>query len=543
MASSSNGNGYDGKKGLQIKENRSVAFKVSGACTVTITFGINGERVMQLGTDISTNKQAYGYSKTSPAVFEVNSAGVVYITASSDLYMTKLEITFPSEDTPVISASSASITATESGVETTEDITVTGANLTGSTLTATLSPAVAGLSVTLGSSTITDGAISTTATLHYTQTENASGSTTLTLSDGTTLKEVTVNYKAKVVATELVAVSEAVSFNLKEVGTSGLDAVTVDDGYVVLADAGSEVSFADNLAVAGIAGAAVTWRGDAVQGPLFKFKTTVPGKVTVEFSDVGSSGTRKNRYANVNGVRTDVYSTTSASEGVVKCSPIEVNAGDIIIKGQVDNGDETFTDNQIRVFTITFTPVTSVSKTITAAGWATYCSPYALDFSGSIANLTKAYIVTGATGSTLSLADITGTIPANTGILLEGEGEVVIPVVASSSTSVSGNKLVGVTSNTSIEANAGYVLMNETAGVGFYKNAYAFTVGANTAYLPANFAAGAARSAYFFGGVTGVENVEAAAEAEAQDGKFIENGKLVIVKNGQKYNAAGAKLY
>jgi hypothetical protein len=43
--------------------------------------------------------------------------------------------------------------------------------------------------------------------------------------------------------------------------------------------------------------------------------------------------------------------------------------------------------------------------------------------------------------------------------------------------------------------------------------------------------------------VTGVENVEAAAEAKAKEGKFIENGKLVIVKNGVKYNAAGAKLY
>jgi hypothetical protein len=42
--------------------------------------------------------------------------------------------------------------------------------------------------------------------------------------------------------------------------------------------------------------------------------------------------------------------------------------------------------------------------------------------------------------------------------------------------------------------------------------------------------------------VTGVENVEAA-PAEAKEGKFIKNGKLVIVKNGQKFNAAGAKLY
>ena len=137
---------------------------------------------------------------------------------------------------------------------------------------------------------------------------------------------------------------------------------------------------------------------------------------------------------------------------------------------------------------------TTVSKTITAAaGWATYCSPYALDFSSSIANLTKAYIVTGATGSTLDLEEITGKVPANTGILLEGEGKVVIPVAASAD-AVVGNKLVGVTAEYALAAKAGYVLMGSPK-VGFYNNTNDFTVGANTAYLPANFAE--ARS--FFG--------------------------------------------
>ena len=183
-----------------------------------------------------------------------------------------------------------------------------------------------------------------------------------------------------------------------------------------------------------------------------------------------------------------------------------------------------------------------VTKTITAAGWATYCSPYALDLANAT-GLTDAYIVTGATGSVLNTTSVKGgTIPANTGILIEApEGTVTIPVVAIGSTDVSGNKFQGVTEATEIAANAGYVLMGSPK-VGFYKNANAFTVGANTAYLPADFA-GLARSAFFFGGdITAVDNVEAAAEAKAKEGKFIENGKLVIVKNGVKYNAAGAQV-
>ena len=186
---------------------------------------------------------------------------------------------------------------------------------------------------------------------------------------------------------------------------------------------------------------------------------------------------------------------------------------------------------------------TAESKTITDAGWATYCSPYALDFSKSIANLTKAYLVTGATGNTLDLADITGTVPANTGILLEGEGPVTIPVVASSSTDVSENKLVGVTANTEIAAKAGYVLMGSPK-VGFYMNNNAFTVGANTAYLPSNFAG--ARMA-FFGfddEATGVQNLTPALSegegvvynlrgqrvAQPTKGLYIINGKKVVIK-------------
>ena len=138
---------------------------------------------------------------------------------------------------------------------------------------------------------------------------------------------------------------------------------------------------------------------------------------------------------------------------------------------------------------------TSVSKTITSAGWVTYCSPYPLDFSGDIDNLTDVYIITGsktpgAESGYVSMTSVKGgTVPANTGLLIKGTaGTVTIPVVASSSTDVSGNKLIGVTADTEIAVNTGYVLMNDaTNGLGFYKNENAFTVGANTAYLPADF--------------------------------------------------------
>ena len=189
-----------------------------------------------------------------------------------------------------------------------------------------------------------------------------------------------------------------------------------------------------------------------------------------------------------------------------------------------------------------YRPVTSVSKTITSVGWATYCSPYALDLANAT-GLTDAYIVTGATGNVLNTTSVKGgAIPANTGILIEApEGTVTIPVVASAD-AVVGNKLVGVTtSGVILQANEGYVLMG-TPKLGFYQNENDFTLTANTAYLPVNFAS-LARSAYFFGGdITGVDAVEAASEAAKKEGKFFKDGKLFIFKNGKKYNAFGAQM-
>jgi hypothetical protein len=193
----------------------------------------------------------------------------------------------------------------------------------------------------------------------------------------------------------------------------------------------------------------------------------------------------------------------------------------------------------------------TVPATITSAGWATYCSPYALDFSSSIDNLEAAYIVTGGNGSTLTTTQITGAIPANTGILLKGSGECVIPVVASGDDDiVSGNKLMGVTSATHFDQNTIYVLM-ATPSKGFYKNANAegFTVGANTAYLPADFDTtvdGDARAFYslFDSETTGVGaalvkngivnneifNLQGQRIGQPTKGLYIVNGRKVIVK-------------
>ena len=187
----------------------------------------------------------------------------------------------------------------------------------------------------------------------------------------------------------------------------------------------------------------------------------------------------------------------------------------------------------------------TLSKTISPVGWSTYCSPYALDFSGSISGLEGAYIVTGNVGSILTLSDaIATTVPANTGLLLKGtaNAEIAIPLAASGAYDADANKLVGVTSAYTLPAGEGYVLLNGGSGVGFYYNPNAdFAVGANTAYLPMENV-NEAREAYFFDGITGIEKIDNGEVESSLPAKRIVNGKLLIFKKGLKFNAAGAQV-
>ena len=190
---------------------------------------------------------------------------------------------------------------------------------------------------------------------------------------------------------------------------------------------------------------------------------------------------------------------------------------------------------------------------ISSYGWATFSSDYALDFSKATEGL-EAYMITGHDGNVVTKSQVTGTVPAGTGLLLKGAaGSYNIPIVGSSSTDVSANKLVAGTGAdiSAVGGNTRYVLgVSDNGTAGDTSDDFAefqkitetpATVAKGKAYL--ELEAGLARSMRFSGDVTAIENVEAAAEAKAKEGKFIENGKLVIVKNGQKFNAAGAKLY
>ena len=84
-----------------------------------------------------------------------------------------------------------------------------------------------------------------------------------------------------------------------------------------------------------------------------------------------------------------------------------------------------------------------VTTTISEYGWSTFCSDYALDFSKATTGLT-AYTITDYEGDAVTLSEVTGTVPGGTPLLLKGTENTPynIPIVGTSSTDVSTNKLV-----------------------------------------------------------------------------------------------------
>lgn len=189
----------------------------------------------------------------------------------------------------------------------------------------------------------------------------------------------------------------------------------------------------------------------------------------------------------------------------------------------------------------------TVSKSISAAGWATYCSPYALDFS-NVEGLT-AYIVKGADAEgNLAKTEVT-TVPANTGVLLKGAaGDYNISVVASSSTDVTDNKMVGVTAETKLAATGGWVLM-DSPSLGFYCNTNEFTLGANTAYIPVDeddfktpptegaktrFFSLDGEDATAINGIKGEKNADNAAIYNLAGQRVNGGYKGIVIKNGKK---------
>ena len=180
-------------------------------------------------------------------------------------------------------------------------------------------------------------------------------------------------------------------------------------------------------------------------------------------------------------------------------------------------------------YTVSITPATAKS---------TYVTTKALDFT-DVEGL-DAYVATAAANGSVTLEEV-GAVPAGTPLMLIGTAstEYKVPVVASASAPETNMFRAGDGTTEFDGTSYDYILFSD----GLFYQIGSGTVATNKAYLhctsdPKASSARALRIT-FGGNITGVDNVEAAAEAVQKDGKFFKDGKLVIFKNGKKFNAAG----
>lgn len=179
----------------------------------------------------------------------------------------------------------------------------------------------------------------------------------------------------------------------------------------------------------------------------------------------------------------------------------------------------------------------SVNLTIGSTGYATAYFPFAVTIPEGV----KAYTVSAAAEGVATLSPLTGTIPANTGVILSGDAKTYpFAITTSTASAVEDNLLNGVTIATDLDPEISYILAHGANGLGFYKVDPTDTkLAANKAYL--NNANGSFFSLKLDGAVTGIQSVENAAEnAPAYDlqgrrlpqvptkGLYIQNGKKIM---------------
>lgn len=181
-----------------------------------------------------------------------------------------------------------------------------------------------------------------------------------------------------------------------------------------------------------------------------------------------------------------------------------------------------------------------IKATIPSSGYGSLASAYGLDFS-NVEGLT-AFVVSDITNDAVKLKSI-NEVPENRGVILKGTPGTEYNIPMKSDASYDGtNKLHAAVTAYACAANEVYILQ----GGQFHLVTAASTVPAGKAYLLAENVPNEARSLIISDeeDPTAISAIEAA-ESEAgalKDGKYLINGKIIIVKNGVKYSANGQNL-
>ena len=240
------------------------------------------------------------------------------------------------------------------------------------------------------------------------------------------------------------------------------------------------------------------------------------------------------------------YSSCTVTMGGTEIGTIPQGGGSFVFTKADDEAVSfNFSGNMRQLDYFLIKKVSTVTVTIGETGFATYSNATAaLDFtkaSGLTAFAVK------VNGDAIETTEVTAAVPANTGVLLQGdEGSYSVPVLSTTPKALQNNDLIA-TTGSNINKESGYVYYGlrklSTGEVGFAKMGE-FTPSAGKAYLKVAEAT-AARISFFAlgdGETTGIANVNAIANdnrfydlqgrsvQQPQKGLYIVNGRKVVIK-------------
>lgn len=207
-------------------------------------------------------------------------------------------------------------------------------------------------------------------------------------------------------------------------------------------------------------------------------------------------------------------------------------------EGKLNSYNEAATGNNFIINEVTDIPVT-----ISSAGVATLNLPFAVTIPEGV----KAYTGT-KNNNEITLSEITGTIPANTPVIIEGEGKVHQFAIAYGNTET--NDATGLkgtlTPVTIVDDATAYVLKSGGQGIGLYKidSTSDRTIGANKAYATSDATDTSAPQmlSFNFGNVTGIDTIQ---NQKSESNTYYDlNGRRVLYPvHGIFVKGNGQKVY